>query len=298
MDKSKPEEIYLSVNDIEICCFRWGNPVGRALLLVHATGFHARCWDQVIAHLPSAWNIFSVDMRGHGRSEKKGPYKWAQFASDLSEVASQLDIKKAIGVGHSMGGYCVTEVAYLSPDVFSDLVLVDPVIRPPDTYNSQLREPHGSIEDHPIARRKSHFESWVEMYVRYEQRSPYSLWHPQVFEDYCRYGVVPVREGSGVELACPGSVEASIYMGNNESSIHEYIPNISQDTRILRAPPRKSESLEVDFTASPTWPDLVNSFPNAEEVYVGHLTHFIPMQEPEFVANIIKQVDAGSGLTN
>ena len=61
-----------------------------------------------------------------------------QFGSDLSEVTSQLGIKKAIGVGHSMGGYCVTEVAYLSPDVFSDLVLVDPVIRPPETYDSQL----------------------------------------------------------------------------------------------------------------------------------------------------------------
>ena len=297
MDESKPEEIYLSVNDIEICCFRWGDPVGRALLLVHATGFHARCWDQVIAHLPSDWNIVSVDMRGHGRSEKKGPYKWAQFGSDLSEVTSQLGIKKAIGVGHSMGGYCVTEVAYLSPDVFSDLVLVDPVIRPPETYDSQLGEPYGSVEDHPIARRRSHFESWVEMYDRYEQRSPYSLWHRQVFEDYCRHGVVPARVGSGVELACPGSVEASIYMGNNESSIHEYIPNISQSTKILRAPPRRTDSVEVDFTASPTWPDLVNSFPNAEELYLDHLTHFIPMQEPELVANVIKQVDAGSAPT-
>ena len=70
MDESKPEEIYLS-GDIEHC-FRWGDTVGRTLLLVHATGFHARCWDQVIAHLPSDWNIVSVDMRGHGDPEKRG----------------------------------------------------------------------------------------------------------------------------------------------------------------------------------------------------------------------------------
>ena len=297
MNDSKPEEIYLSVNDIKICCFRWGDPDGRALLLVHATGFHARCWDQVVAHLPSDWNIVSVDMRGHGRSEKQGPYRWAQFGSDLKEVASQLDIEKAIGVGHSMGGYCVTEVAYLSPDVFSDLVLVDPVIRPPDAYDSRTAVPHGSVEDHPIARRRSQFESWVEMYDRYEQRSPYSLWRRQVFEDYCRHGVNPAKEGSGVELACPGAVEASIYMGNSESSIHEFIPKIAQNIMILRAPPRKTDSLEVDFTASPTWPGLVKSFPNAQELYLDHLTHFIPMQEPEFVADVIKQVDQGSTLT-
>ena len=297
MINSKPEEIYLSVNDIKICCFRWGNPNGRALLLVHATGFHARCWDQVIANLPSEWNIVSVDMRGHGRSDKQGPYKWSQFGSDLNEVISKLDIKKAIGVGHSMGGYCVTEVAYLSPEVVSDLVLVDPVIRPPEAYDSDAGELLGSVEDHPIARRRGQFESWVEMYDRYKQRSPYNLWRRQVFEDYCRHGVVPAREGSGFELACPGPVEASIYMGNNGSSIHEFIPNISQNTKILRAPPRKTDNSEVDFTASPTWPDLVKSFPNAEELYLDHLTHFIPMQEPEFVAKIIKQVDAGSELT-
>ncbi|MFL2526033.1 MAG: hypothetical protein ACJ0Q3_00955 [Candidatus Azotimanducaceae bacterium] len=66
---------------------------------------------------------------------------------------------------------------------------------------------------------------------------------------------------------------------------------------ILRAPPRKNDSAEVDFTASPTWPGLVKSFPNAEELYLDHLTHFIPMQEPVFVADVIKRVDRGSTLT-
>ena len=110
-----PEEIYLSINDIDICCFRWGRPEGRSVLLVHATGFHARCWDQVIMKLPRHWNIVSVDMRGHGRSQKKGPYTWEQFGSDLVELASRLDIEDAIGVGHSMGGMVTSRFAFSYP---------------------------------------------------------------------------------------------------------------------------------------------------------------------------------------
>ena len=289
-----PEEIYLSINGIDICCFRWGKPAGKSVLLVHATGFHARCWDQVIAELPRDWNIVSVDMRGHGRSQKKGPYTWEQYGSDLVELTSQLAIKNAIGVGHSMGGYCVTQAAAILPDVLSDLVLVDPVIMAPEAYNNRLGVyTYDSIEDHPVARRRGHFDSWKDMFARYEHRSPYSLWDRKVFEDYCMHGVIPAADGKGVDLACPGPVEASIYMGNSETSIHNMIPRILQRTTILRAPPREADGVELDFTKSPTWPGLVDLFPNAKERYLEHLTHFIPMQEPELVAGIIKEAASG-----
>jgi hypothetical protein len=43
------------VNGIELAYFEWGRAVqGRdaTLLLAHATGFHARVWDQMIGHWP------------------------------------------------------------------------------------------------------------------------------------------------------------------------------------------------------------------------------------------------------
>ena len=287
-----PEEIHLSVNGIKICCFRWGDPSGRDVMLVHAAGFHARCWDQIAARLPDNWNIVSVDMRGHGRSDKKGPYEWEQFGSDLSEIAAKLRIRDAIGVGHSMGGYCVTHVASSEPSVFSKLVLVDPVIMAPETYkNTTGRHDYDSVADHPVSRRRSHFGSWEEMFDRYKNRHPYSLWDRRIFEDYCRYGVEASQGGSGVDLACPGSVEASIYMGNQESSIHSKILKVEQPVMILRAPPKDSASAEIDFTFSPTWPGLVDGFQNAEELYLDDLTHFIPMQKPDLVADVICRVD-------
>ena len=61
------------------------------LLFAHATGFHARCWDEVIRRLPGR-RSHAIDMRGHGRSEKPAlPYDWWRFGEDVAAVARALD---------------------------------------------------------------------------------------------------------------------------------------------------------------------------------------------------------------
>ena len=59
------------------------------VLLVHATGFHARCWDQVGA-FAGGLTVFAVDMRGHGRSANQGPFTWQRFGDDLLQVRNWL----------------------------------------------------------------------------------------------------------------------------------------------------------------------------------------------------------------
>ena len=87
-----------------------------------------------------------------------------------------------------------------------------------------------------------------EMYHRYKDRMPYNLWHDAVFKDYCDFGVLPATAG-GVNLACPPHVEASIYMANFESNLHDLIPSISTPTVILRAAPR-DEVGKINFASS------------------------------------------------
>jgi pimeloyl-ACP methyl ester carboxylesterase len=67
-----PEEHRARVNDVELACFEWRRELrGRQapILRVHATGFHARVWDQMIRHLGER-HVISLDQRGHGRSQK------------------------------------------------------------------------------------------------------------------------------------------------------------------------------------------------------------------------------------
>lgn len=273
--------------------FEWGPQVGQVVLLIHATGFHARCWDQVVKRLPDDYHVYAVDMRGHGRSENAPPYVWRTFGQDLSELVEHLAISDAVGVGHSMGGHCVTQVAARAPGVFRRLLLIDPVIFEPDAYTSDSHRGFARAEDHPVSRRRNDWRSWEDMYDRFKDRTPFSLWRDDVLRDYCQFGVMPKENGEGFELACPPLVEASIYLGNTSTDIHDVIPLVKVPVVVLRARPSSpGDEQAMDFSTSPTWEKLAAQFVKGRDVALPHLTHFIPMQEPGLVARFIVDADA------
>ncbi len=264
--------------------FEWGERTDETVLLVHATGFHARCWDQVVEHLLGR-HVISVDLRGHGRSDKLPPYGWDRFGRDLVELADSLDLCEIVGVGHSMGGHSMTQAAAHVPDRFRRLVLVDPVIMARESYRARQWTPAG--EEHPVARRRNHFANWQEMMERLADRGSYPRWKPEVLEDYCRYGLLPDPDGAGFVLACPPQVEASIYMGSTSVDIYDLIAQIEIPVTVARAKPRTGRREGMDFALSATWPELASKFRRGRDVYWPDLTHFMPMQAPERVAQLI-----------
>lgn len=274
------------VDGVRLVAYEWGTPGGQQVVLAHATGFHGRCWDRIIERLPSGWHVFAYDARGHGRSEKTAPVTWGRFGEDLAGMLAAFDIRDAIGVGHSMGGHCMVYACASNPERFKRLVLIDPVIFAREKYQDPPVA-FTSLDDHPISRRRDRFDSWQAFYERLQDRHPYSLWQKDILEDYCQYGVLPAANGDGVELACPGRVEASVYMGNYDTDPYPLIPQITQPVQILRAPGSDQDIPEMDFAASPTWPGLAELFVNGQDCYESELTHFMPMQDPDRITQYI-----------
>ena len=272
-----------------IAYVEWGGRGAPAVFLVHATGFHARVWDQTVAHLPPDLHVLAVDVQGHGRSEKRGPISdWVAPAQDLAELVEHLNLQGAVGVGHSMGGHNLVQVAAIHPQAFKRLVLVDPVIMAPEVYETATAWPPD--KEHPIARRRNHWATWQDMYDAFKDRKPYSLWDPKVLADYCQHGTVLKQDGSGVELACPPSIEASIYMAATGRNIHHLTQHITIPVDVMRAMQRPPGPRDVtDFSLSPTWEHLAKMFPNGRDFFLPELTHFIPMQDPQLMARMITQ---------
>ena len=288
----EPQRGRVSANGIDLAYFEWGTAgVHPTVFLVHATGFHARCWDGVVRALGEDWHAIAVDLRGHGRSSKQGPYDWRQFGDDATAFAEALGLAGAIGVGHSMGGHAVTQAAARQPHRFAQLLLVDPVILDPTAYAEGGGMPaFAKAEQHPVSRRRNAWASAEAMFSHFEHRSPFSLWQPDVLMDYCRFGLLP--QGEGFVLACPPLVEASIYLGSAGRDIADIIPTVRQPVVVLRAQ-RKAERGTMDFSQSPTWEGLAAAFPNGRDVHLPHLTHFIPMQRPDLVAAHIREAALG-----
>lgn len=102
-----------------------GDPAGRAILLLHPWGESLRCFDRLIALLPSSLRVLSLDQRGHGGAEKPvGGYDLGSFAADVEAFMDTVGLAAAVLVGSSSGGYVAQQVALYAPRRVTGLVLV------------------------------------------------------------------------------------------------------------------------------------------------------------------------------
>jgi lipase len=144
-------------------------------------------------------------------------------------------------------------------------------------------------DGHPSAKRRNHFASPEEMIERLLPKSSFGLFEPRIFEDYCRYGLVPAP-GGGFDLACPPAMEASVYMtARTNRAIYESVRSLDIPVTVMRARVRTTESLVPDFSSSPTWPGLADEFKRGRDLHLVDCSHFIPMQVPDKVVAVIEE---------
>ena len=192
-------ESRIDIGEVELSVVEWqgdGDPV----LLLHATGFHSRCWNEVVKRLPGQ-HIYAVDLRFHGGSGAAGEVDWKLMVEDIRILVERLDLRQLVGVGHSIGGHLVARVAAALPGRFKQLLLIDPVIMSPERY-AGLHEFAANLraEDHPVTRRKNRWQDADEMYQRFRDKPPFDSWDPRVLRErvaerrlHRRDEVVPVQ---------------------------------------------------------------------------------------------------------
>jgi lipase len=288
---SEPRERRLETPEGDICWFEWGTRgQGASLLLLHATGFHARLWDQVIAALPQGTHVIAPDHRGHGRSFRPATLaNWAATADALLPLLDGLGGHPLIGCGHSMGAYILTRLASQRPAAFGHLVLIDPVIMDPAFYEGEAAKPIPDPAGHPVARRRNSWTSAEEMRARFADRPPYASWDPRILADYCAHGLLPAADGEGLELACPPALEASVYQNALRTSPHEWLHYLAVPSTVIRAPTGERGG-PLDFSLSPTWIGLGSAIgAERDELWAEH-SHFIPMEAPVRVAELLADI--------
>lgn len=291
MDKKVQQPVLhrVKANGIELAYFEWHSELRGAqatLLMVHATGFHGRVWNQIVERLPNR-HVIAVELRGHGRSQTTAIDGWGIFGRDLAKFATAIDLHGAVGIGHSMGAHALVQAAVYEPARFSRLILIDPVILDPVVYH-RAAAPEGTV--HPAAGRLNQFDSVQAMIDRFKDRMPYSVFDVQALRDYCEYGLIPLPSGTGFTLACAPITEANIYLTSwRNGGVYASVRALKIPVLVIRAKLPAGDRKAPDFSSSPTWPGLVGEFHDAREIYLPERTHLLPMEDPALVALLIKE---------
>ena len=246
------------------------------VVLVHATGFHARTWDAVARALPGSYRVFALDMRGHGASQNPrtaAEASWREMAADVGAWLAQRELSAVVAAGHSMGGAVMALTAAAEPQRVAALVLVDAVIPQfGDPLSTAL--PPGNLGD-AARKRRALWASPAAMAESLSGRGAFVGWAPGLLDSYCRYGLAPTVNGEW-RLLCEPEVEAWTFEHAPTTDPWPELPAIAQPTIVMRA--------GASGHPSPTGPAVADAIPNAEEVAVPDSDHFIPMRRPDVVA--------------
>jgi pimeloyl-ACP methyl ester carboxylesterase len=95
-----------------------------AVVLLHGAGGNHLYWPAEVRRMPAS-RLFSLDLPGHGKSDRCGGLQSIPAYMDaVLDWMQAVDLQSAILVGHSMGGAIAMNLALEHPERVSGLVLV------------------------------------------------------------------------------------------------------------------------------------------------------------------------------
>jgi pimeloyl-ACP methyl ester carboxylesterase len=258
-------------------------------MLLHATGFHGRCWLPVAPALTDHFSVWSIDHRGHGSSGKApdGRYDdWTVFVDDLFAVLDDLGLEGWRGVGHSLGGAVLLLAEQRQPGTFSEMCLYEPVVISP-ALKSGGGGAGASMNDLVRKRRRS-FSSRREARENFAAKPPMNTFDPAALDAYVKYGFVDDPAG-GVTLACAPEDEASVYEGAPGSQAWEHLGDVRPPVAVVGGfDPRDPVSRVIE--------EVARQLPRGGSRRLDGLTHFGPFEDPLAVGRVAAEAfKAGRG---
>lgn len=300
-----------STDGVVVTVHEFGGAVDAPPLLIsHATGFHAHCYEPVATRLAARFRVFALDYRGHGLTAAPDGWQvdWQRFGDDALAVSREIaPAGGLVGVGHSMGGAALLMAARRDPDRFRRLVLFEPIAIPDDVTRVEM-------DDHPIVigarRRRRVFDSYDEAIANFGAKPPLALMTPEVLRAYVEHGFRPIGspdapdgttagtadDGSddtvarvGVELRCPPEIEAGIFMTSHANGVWAILPEIVTPTTVV-------SGYVDDEQPSGRCEAIAERIPGSRYVLNAHQSHLGPFSHPdEFADLVLADVDQTAG---
>lgn len=132
---------------------------GTAIVLLHGFLENQTMWQDLVPELSKKNRVITIDLLGHGETECLGyVHSMEENAEVVKAVLSKLRIRKAVLVGHSMGGYVALAFAELFPEKMKGLVLLNSTSKEDSEEKKQNR-------DRAIKAVKKEYETFIRLSI-------------------------------------------------------------------------------------------------------------------------------------
>lgn len=98
---------------------------GQPMVILHGLFGNSDNWQTHAKKLSDYYRIILVDQRNHGHSDWSDNFSYDLMAEDLYELFEDLNLKKVILIGHSMGGKTAIRFAQNHSELLEKLIIVD-----------------------------------------------------------------------------------------------------------------------------------------------------------------------------
>lgn len=247
---------------------------GPDLLICHATGFHGRAYAPLASCLSDHFQVWVMDYRGHGSSQKSpmGDYSWSAMTLDVVACATAIDSQQLFGFGHSMGGATLLTAEAEHPGTLAGLFVYEPIVLPPEWFaHPERNRLAGSAR-----KRREVFESRAKALERYASRPPLNIMRADTLAAYVQEGFIDLPDGR-VSLACTAETEALTYEGGVDITL-ERVAGVKTPTIVAAG----SEVGDLNLTEVASV--VAQKLSRGRFLLCEHLSHFGPLEAPKIMA--------------
>jgi pimeloyl-ACP methyl ester carboxylesterase len=246
------------------------------------------------------FKVIAPDLRGHGFSTKEKTQaikSWDIFIKDVEAFVSAINKplvpnqksqiknqKSLIGMGHSLGGFIVYAAAALYPGLFSRIILLDPIILPPELllFSNFIRliGMERKFWFSRMARNKRFlFASKKDALKHYSGKGMFRYWLPEFIEAYVETAITNSATNNTVSLCCDPELEAMIFE-SPPLNTWKFAGQIDIPVLLVRAG-------NSDHSFNRAGIRLSRKIKDCRFITLEGLSHFMMMEDPDKVISAI-----------
>lgn len=225
---------------------------GQAVVFIHGFLEDIRMWEGFIHRVPD-YSVIKVDLPGFGQSSVQTPISIAGYAQSVKEVLDIEGIKKAILIGHSMGGYTAMAFAKKYPVMLKGISL----------FHSQ---PYPDTPENKVKRKKSALfvekhggSAYVKATIPNLFAPAFAKKNPKIIKKVIQYGI----------KTSPEAIIAAIYAMQNRIDTSDILAQLDIPVQFI---------IGTEDIAIPEANSLrQTTLPNVADVHIlkniGHMGH-------------------------